>query len=196
MIFGERIRFRAIEREDLPTFVKWMNDSEVQHGIGIYLPYAMADEEEWFEGMHKRSIDEHNLAIEVNLPGERADLPGERAGETPTEGGQESWKMIGSCSFFNLDQRNRSSEFGIMIGEKSYWNQGYGTEAVRLLCQHGFHTLNLNRIYLRVLENNPRAIRAYEKAGFTHEGRQRQAEFRDGKYIDMLVMSMLREEFN
>jgi len=48
---------------------------------------------------------------------------------------------------------------------------------------------------LRVFETNPRATRAYEKAGFTHEGCQRQAEFREGKYIDVLVMSILRSEF-
>ena len=180
MIFGDRIRFRAVERADLSAFLKWVNDPEVLRGIGIYLPFSMEDEEEWFEAMRKRSPDEHNFAIEVV--------------NTDSEGDQEQWKLIGSCGFFNLDQRNRSTEFGIMIGEKAYWNQGYGTESVRLLCQHGFHTLNLHRIYLRVLETNPRAIRAYEKAGFTHEGRQRQAEFRDGKYIDMLVMSMLMDE--
>jgi RimJ/RimL family protein N-acetyltransferase len=82
-----------------------------------------------------------------------------------------------------------------MIGDKTYWNRGYGTEAVRLVAKHGFNTLNLNRIFLHVFENNPRAIRAYEKAGFSHEGRKRQAEFKDGKYIDVLVMSMLRNEF-
>ena len=180
MIFGDRIRFRAVERADLSAFLKWVNDPEVLRGIGIYLPFSMEDEEEWFEAMRKRSPDEHNFAIEVV--------------NTDSEGDQEQWKLIGSCGFFNLDQRNRSTEFGIMIGEKAYWNQGYGTESVRLLCQHGFRTLNLHRIYLRVLETNPRAIRAYEKAGFTHEGRQRQAEFRDGKYIDMLVMNMLIDE--
>jgi RimJ/RimL family protein N-acetyltransferase len=82
-----------------------------------------------------------------------------------------------------------------MIGEKSYWNRGCGTEAVRLLAQHGLNPLNLNRIFLHVFENNPRAIRSYEKAGFTHEVRERQAEFKDGKYIDVLVMSMLKDEF-
>jgi len=216
MIYGERIRFRAIDRDDLPTFVKWINDPEVLQGIGIYLPFSMADEEDWFEGMRKRPPDEHNLAIEVRLPSDQAGspsdqagspsdqagspsdqagLPSEQDGEPNKEGGEDNWKMIGSCGFFNLDKRNRSAEFGIMIGDKSYWNRGYGTEAVRLLAQHGYNTLNLNRIYLRVLETNPRAIRAYEKAGFTLEGRQRQAEFRDGKYIDMLVLSMLKDEF-
>jgi RimJ/RimL family protein N-acetyltransferase len=103
--------------------------------------------------------------------------------------------MIGGTGFVNLDSRNRSAEFGIVIGDKSYWDQGYGTEAVCLLVKHGFNTLNLNRVYLRVLENNPRAMRAYEKAGFSHEGRQRQAEYKDGKYLDLLVMSILKDEF-
>ncbi len=83
-----------------------------------------------------------------------------------------------------------------MIGDKTYWNRGYGTEAVRLLVKHGFNTLNLNRIFLHVFENNPRAIRAYEKAGFVHEGRERQAEFTEGEYMDVLVMSILKDEFD
>ncbi len=180
MIFGERIRFRAIEREDLPTFVKWINDPNVKQGIGVYLPFSMMDEQEWFDTMQKRTPSEHNLAIET---------------KEMTPQGEETWKLVGSCGFFNYDQRNASAEFGIMIGEKSYWNKGYGTEAVRLLAKHGFHTINLHRIYLRVLENNLRAIRAYEKAGFTHEGRQRQADYKNGMYIDLLVMSMLQSEF-
>lgn len=183
MIYGERIRFRGIERADLPTFVKWINDPEVLAGIGIYWPYSEAEEDDWFERMLKHPQDEHILAIEVR----------QSARET-AEGEAESWKLIGSIGFFPIDHRNQSAEFGINIGEKSYWNQGYGTEAVRLLCQYGFNTLNLHRIFLRVFETNPRAIRAYEKAGFVLEGRQRQAEFRNGKYIDTLVMSILRDE--
>lgn len=195
MIYGERIRLRGAERDDLTTFVKWINDPEVVEGLGIYRPFSHAEEDNWFEEMLKRPADEHVLGIEVRLPGETAGLPSERAGLPAAEAGEESWKLIGTCGFFSIDWRNRNSEFGINIGEKSYWNQGFGTEAVRLLAKHGFHTLNLHRIYLRVLETNPRAIRAYEKAGFTHEGRQRQAEFRKGKYIDILVMSMLKDEF-
>jgi RimJ/RimL family protein N-acetyltransferase len=195
MIFGERIRFRGVERDDLPAINKWINDPEVRQGIGNYLPSSMVDEEDWFEEMRKHPADEHNLAIEVRIPGERVGLPDVKPGEPAMEGDEEHWKLIGSCKFFNLDQHNRSSEFGIMIGDKSYWKREYGTEAVRLMVKHGFHTLNLHRIFLRVLETNPRAIRAYEKAGFIHEGRQRQAEFRDGKYFDMLVMSMLNDEF-
>jgi len=181
MIYGERIRLRAVEHDDLPTFVKWVNDPEVTQGISIYLPLSMADEEEWFTHVRGRIPEERNLVIEIRKPEQDSD--------------EVTWMMIGGCSFFKYDGRNHSSEFGIMIGDKRYWNQGYGTEVVRLLVQHGFNTLNLNRIYLRVLDNNPRAIRAYEKAGFIYEGRQRQAEYKGGKYLDLLVMSILKDEF-
>ncbi len=66
---------------------------------------------------------------------------------------------------------------------------------MRLLLKHGFDTLNLNRIYLRVFSNNVRAIRCYEKAGFVQEGRFRQAHYQDGEYWDVLVMSVLRSEW-
>jgi RimJ/RimL family protein N-acetyltransferase len=181
MIYGDRIRFRHAERSDIPTFVGWLNDPEVRQGISIYLPMSQAEEENWFENLNKRPPDERVLCIEVRQP----------AGESHLE----NWRLIGNCSFFEIDWRNRSAEFGIMIGEKSFWNQGYGSEAVRLLLKLGFETLNLQRIFLRVFETNPRAIRAYEKAGFTLEGRQRKAEFQNGKYIDVLVMSILAEEW-
>jgi RimJ/RimL family protein N-acetyltransferase len=181
MIYGERIRFRGVEREDLPTFVKWLNDPEVRQGILVHNPISQTDEENWFERMIKRPPDEHVFGIEAR--------------EQVEDGSPENWRLIGTFAFDYIDWRNRAAEFGIMIGDKTYWNRSYGTEAVRLLAQHGFNTLNLNRIFLHVFENNPRAIRAYEKAGFIHEGRERQAEFKDGKYIDVLRMSKLKDEF-
>jgi len=81
------------------------------------------------------------------------------------------------------------------IGEKAYWSQGHGTDAVRLLLRYGFNELNLNRICLHVYSFNTRAIRCYEKAGFVLEGRLRQDVFHHGEYADALVMSVLRSEW-
>ncbi len=61
MIFGEGMRLRAADRDDLPMFVKWFNDPEVRHGLMMYLPLSMAKEEQWFEAMLKRPQDEHPL---------------------------------------------------------------------------------------------------------------------------------------
>lgn len=176
MIYGKRIRLAAVEREDLPTFVAWLNDPEVREGLAMYLPMSMAQEERWFEKMLERSPDSQPLKIQA------------QTGDT--------WQLIGNMGLFDFDHHARSAEIGIMIGEKQYWNQGYGTEAVTLLLQHGFETLNLNRLMLRVYEDNPRAIRCYEKAGLSHEGRLRQARFHSGNYQDVLIMGILKSEWD
>jgi RimJ/RimL family protein N-acetyltransferase len=84
---------------------------------------------------------------------------------------------------------------GIHIGEKAYWNQGFGTKAILLLMKHGFKNLNLHRLWLRVFETNQRAIRSYEKAGFTLEGKYREAKYLEGEYVDVMIMSVLCTEW-
>src|SRR5205814_646415 len=74
-------------------------------------------------------------------------------------------RLIGGTGFHHIDFRNRHVGFGITIGEKEEWGKGYGTEATRLMVQHAFETLNLNRVWLHVYEYNQRGIRAYERAG-------------------------------
>jgi len=177
MIYAERIRLRAIEREDIPRYVEWLNDPEVIAGLFVYLPMSTWEETKWFENLSNRSPETRPLAIEVKT----------------SDGG---WKHIGGVGFDQIEWVNRNAEFGIFIGEKSLWNQGYGTETTRLMLKHGFETLNLNRISLRVYETNPRAIRAYEKVGFIKEGVLRQVLYRDGRYTNVCLMSVLRSEWN
>jgi len=176
MIYGERIRLRAIEREDIPRYVAWLNDPEVTAGMLMYLPMSLADETQWFERLANRSPEERSLAIEIKS--------------------ENGWKHIGGTGLESIEWTNRNAEFGIVIGEKSLWNQGYGTEVTRLMLKHGFETLNLHRISLRVYENNPRAMRAYEKVGFVKEGIMRDAIYRNGCYINALLMSILCSEWN
>ena len=109
MIYGERIRLRKHERDDLEKFVEWFNNPEVRRGISLYLPLSLDEEESWYEAMLKRPSEEQPLAIEIKESG--------------------TWKMIGNCGLFGFNWRVRFAEFGIGIGDTSYWNQGYGTEA-------------------------------------------------------------------
>jgi diamine N-acetyltransferase len=180
MIYGDRIRLRAAEREDIPRFVTWLNDPEVTRFLFINMPMSRAYEERWFDEMIKRPQAEQVLVIEVPAQGE----------------GEPAWTPIGNTSFMDISTVHRSAEIGIFIGEKSFWSQGYGTETMRLMLKFGFETLNFHRIFLRVYEHNQRGIRAYEKAGFQHEGRQRQAQYQEGRYFDVLMMSVLRAEWD
>jgi len=175
VIYGKRVRLRAVERSDLPKFHDWLNDPQVTEGLSIYLPLSMMDEEKWFDKAMQAEPEQRPLAIEI-----RED---------------QAWQQVGNASLFNLEWTSRCAELGIFIGDKSRWDQGYGTEALELILQHGFNTLNLNRIYLRVYATNPRAKRSYEKAGFVLEGTLRQAVYRHGKYVDIYMMSVLRSDW-
>jgi len=176
IVYGKRVRLRSVERSDLEKFVLWINDPDVTQGLTLFLPMSSVDEEKWFEMVMQRPQEEKPLVIDM---------------KDGTD-----WRLIGNSGFFGFDWVARSAEIGIMIGEKTIWDQGYGTEVMKLLLRHGFETLNLNRVCLRVYAENKRAIRTYEKAGFVHEGRMRQAVYKHGAFSDVLFMSVLREEWN
>lgn len=72
---------------------------------------------------------------------------------------------IGMLSLFNI--ANKGAEVGIFIGEKTYWGRGYGTESLRRVLPYCFNNLGLKKVYLKVIPDNIRAIRCYEKVGFT-----------------------------
>ena len=82
-----------------------------------------------------------------------------------------------------------------MIGEKDCWDQGYGTEATRLILDYAFNVLGLHNIRLSVYDFNPRGVRAYEKAGFKVIGRRRQALRLGHERHDMIIMDALATEF-
>ena len=178
MIIGDQVRLRPIEESDLPFYVKWFQDPDVRRGLSMILPPSLAEEKQWFEGMLKREIFERPLAIEIQ-----------------PDPNKDHWVFVGNGGLFGIDWQSRVAEIGIHIGEKKYWDQGFGTRAMQLFVKHGFENLNLNRVWLRVFEINPRAIRSYEKAGFIHEGKYRQGQFIEGKYVDVMIMGILQSEW-
>ena len=90
---------------------------------------------------------------------------------------------------------DRKAVFGVFIGEADCWGQGYGPEVTRLVLRHSFRTLNLNRISLHVKEFNVRGIRAYEKVGFVQEGILRQDHYHDGRYHNVILVAILKDEW-
>jgi RimJ/RimL family protein N-acetyltransferase len=175
MIYGERVRLRSMERDDLPRAVQWLADPEARANIAAILPMSLEDEVAWFEAMKRRDKFLHVLAIDA------------RDGE--------GWQHIGSAGFHEVTWRDRNAEFGIFIGDRNYWSKGYGTDAVKTLVSLGFGHYNLDKIFLRVFDFNTRAIRCYEKAGFVVEGRLRRHHYHEGRYHDELMMGLLREEW-
>jgi diamine N-acetyltransferase len=172
MILGSEVRLRAIERDDIPAFLRWLNDPEVKHFLLWHKPLSAAMEEQWFEAQLK-SRNSMVLGIETN-----------------------AGVHIGNIGLDDIDWKSRHAELGIVIGEKAYWGRGYGSDAIRALLRYAFGELNLHAVHLRVYDYNERGMRAYAKCGFKHEGRLRDRIYRDGEYHDILLMSILRQEYD
>ncbi|MDY6876133.1 MAG: GNAT family protein [Chloroflexota bacterium] len=174
MILGDKVRLRPIERDDLPRFVEWFGDPKVRRHLALYLPFSLAQEERWFENLQGRLERQEDVVLAIETA--------ERV-------------HIGNIGLHSINWKDRHTELGITIGEKAYWDQGYGTDAIRTLLGLAFHQMNLHRVILRVDVDNGRGIRCYEKVGFRREGTLREVVFREGKYHDQYVMSILRSEF-
>ena len=107
----------------------------------------------------------------------------------------EDERPIGEVMLVDLDRRAGSGEVGIFIGEPDEWGKGYGTDAVSAIVDFGFAELRLERIWLEVWTENPRAQRSYEKVGFVREATLRHDRWEAGRYTDGHVMSILRDEW-
>jgi ribosomal-protein-alanine N-acetyltransferase len=174
IIRGESVYLRPPERADVPTFVRWFNDAEVIHDLAMRAPMSLTMEEAWFDRMlEAQGRSDYHFVICL------------RADDRP----------IGTIGLHGLDFVNGTAEFGIAIGEKDEQNRGYGTDALRAICDFGFGELRLERIGCDVYDGNDRARRAYQKAGFAHEGTKRRAHFSRGANLDVHVMGLLRDEW-
>ncbi len=169
----DRITLRPLEPEDFEALYLQKNDPEVAYMLdGFTTGYAREDIAAWY-AYHRGRSDEVQWAIVL----------------------QETQKCIGHVGLYQIDHRVRKANFGIMIGDKASWGQGLGELCTRFALAYGFNELNLNRIELTVLDSNRRAMRLYRKLGFQEEGRMRQAQFKGGRYHDVILMSILRSEY-
>lgn len=171
MLKGTNLSLRAITKDDLPLYVEWLNDVEVLRYLSLYRPFNIDDETDWYE-RYRKDDTRINFAIELN-----------------------NGKHIGSIGLNDIDHRRQVAELGIVIGDKESWGKGYCTEAIGLLLEHGFNSLNLNRIFLRVDTENIGGFKCYQKSGFIKEGELRESEFSEGTFRNIYIMSVLRNEY-
>ena len=173
---GKLVRLRAYEKSDLDAVMKWVNDEEVTDLLGgemLAYPASSLVEEKFIEAAAASSDKQKNFAIETLA---------ER-------------RYIGGISFNVIDWLHRCAGLGIVIGDKSLWGKGYGTDAMRVMMRLGFDKMNLHRLWLHVHDYNQRAIASYEKCGFKREGVLREDRFYRGRYCDTHVMGILESEY-
>ena len=104
-------------------------------------------------------------------------------------------KLIGTSCLFDLHPINRTAQISIVIGDENYRRKGYATDTFKILQSYAFTTLNVNSIRLEVFEYNEPALECYRKLGFVETGRIRQARWAQGRYWDVILMDILKDEW-
>jgi len=172
-IVGELVALGPLRRDLIPDYQRWINDlATVRNLILPPLPMAREQEESWYEERTK-AVDEAFFTVY-----ERSTM-----------------RPIGNTCLQPVDHRNRSAEFGIIIGEPDARGKGYGTETTRLMLDYAFTALGLHNVMLTVFEFNPAGVRAYAKAGFKEFGRRRECRLMGEKLWDEVYMQCLSTGF-
>ena len=171
-VVGGKCYLSPIDADDAATYAAWLNDAEVAAGITFTRRVVNVEQER--DALTKLAAKPYHFAI-VAVDGD---------------------ELIGNCGIEVISAIDRTGELGILIGDKRFWNRGYGTEAVRLLLGFGFLTLNLNNIRLTVHSFNERAIRCYEKCGFKRCGYWPDSWYHDGQLHGTVTMYLLRADFD
>ena len=168
-----RIYLRALEPDDYKTSIKWRNDDEIWGMVGGPKYFVSeAYEKKWVEDTIFNSRD---IKLAICLK------------DTNT--------YIGNVYATDIDMITRSCTTGVLIGERDYWNQGYASEAYKLLLDYVFKERNINRVQAYVLESNVASLKMHQKVGYKIEGTLRQSLYKNIKYQNQVLLSILKEDY-
>ena len=171
-LIGDNIYLSPISVDDVEEYAEMVNDIKVSVGLG-YLSYTNIIDFESEKELLNSIKKEKRFAVRL----------------------LENDELLGNVGFKSVGEIHRTAEMGIMLGNPKYQRKGYGMEAINLLLDYGFSFLNLRNISLNVFEYNEVAYNLYKKIGFKEAGRLRKAVEILGKTYDVIIMDMLKEEF-
>lgn len=169
----QRIYLRAFEPDDYKTTIAWRNDDEINTMIvGMKRFVSEAYEAQWTNDsiFHSKDV---KLAICL----------------------KENGKHIGNVYMAKIDEINQCCAIGILLGNKEYWGKGYGCEALRMAVEYMFDERNMQRIEADVLQSNVASQRMHKKVGFREEGLKRRAIYKNGRFQNLYIFSLLKEEY-
>ncbi|MQA09976.1 MAG: GNAT family N-acetyltransferase [Pseudonocardiaceae bacterium] len=172
MLTGKLVRLRPLEPSDAEAVWRWSSDPEVGRWMVNGYPESFAQVTKRFEERPPNSYQRVSLGI-----------------EPLTE-----QRLIGAVRLRDAEPESGRAELDIEIGERDHWGHGYGTDAMRVICRYGIETMRLHLIALWVVADHVAARRVYQKVGFVEDGRHRESFRRDGKWHDMILMSLLEGE--
>lgn len=172
MLETQRLCLKLLDETDEQSILQWRNKKEIIDSFFSYKGITLREHRDWFERYCK---SDNRVEFVIYL--------------------KENNEKIGTIGLSGIDFRNQKAEYGILLGDKAFRGKGYAKEASRAILEYGFNELNLNKISLKVFSDNEGAISLYKLLGFSEEGILRKEVYKNGKFKDVLVMSILKEEW-
>ncbi len=167
----ESVNLRPLEDRDLAALQVYRNDPHILNSLGGYSPgMTRADLVAWLQ-YHRSRTDEAMWCI----------------------ANREDDSCLGHVGLYQINTRVRKAELGIMIGDADFRGRGVGHEVCQAVIAHALGELNLRRIELSFLATNEAAQKLYTRLGFLQEGIQKEAEYRSGAFVDVVLMSLIRD---
>lgn len=170
IIHGETVTLQPPSAEMIPLYCRWLADMKVTRYIHLTFPPSPEMEVEWLDRIARSESD---IVWTIAVGG----------------------RPIGSIGLHGIDWKNRQATTGIMIGERTEWGKGYASEAMRLRTRFAFEEMGLEKLMTEVISENRGSIRALEKAGYKQCGVRRKHRFRHGRWYDVWLAEVLREDW-
>ena len=169
MIETERLQLRLVDNSDTSDIVRWRNNKDIMDHLFAYKGITIEQHENWYN-----HYINSNVRIELMMVEKTSGI------------------KIGTVGLSQIDHINQKAEYGILIGEIQNRGKGYAKEGSKAIINYGFNELNLIKIYLKVFLDNMSAINLYKKLGFVKEGVLVKDIYKNGKFKDVLIMSIFR----
>ena len=168
MIEGTRVVLRPVEESDYPLIHRWMNHPEIWRYMDYEMPLSLVEVAEDVE-RSRREGQPFTIVVDG--------------------------RPIGRIGLNQFRSRDRICSLYMYIGEPSFWGQGFARDAVMTLLAFAFDRWDLHQVELWTLGDNNRAIDTYAKCGFVQEARMRDRSWKGGRWVDRVLMSINRDEF-
>ena len=172
-IQGDRLHLREVRPSDVnENYYRWMNDPEVICYLeSRFYPNSTDALRDY---VNQKIGDRDNVFLAIVL--------------------KEGERHIGNIKLGPINWIHRFADVGLLIGEKDCWSKGYATEAIRLVVDYAFGTLNLHKLTAGCYDVNTGSVRAFLKAGFTQEGIRKSHFYYNGRYLDEILLGIFRPE--
>ena len=173
ILTGDNIRLVPIEERHLDDIMKNWNNPAMREFLGGFIPHTRLHEKEWIESVQIEMNKKISFVFAIEVTSIN--------------------RFLGTIAFHNIDWVSRSATVGIAIHSEKDWGKGYGTEAMQLIIEFGWKSLNLRRVELSVHDFNERARHVYEKLGYVEFGVAHSKYFINGRYVTTQYMELFRD---